>query len=75
MTDIFQSWKENRFIVADSKLIDVDDNNLIVLTNIEYWNENYDELVSWCKEHNAEVRGMTVTCDDHSLTLFALRWS
>ena len=75
MTDIMASWKENRFVVADSALIDIEDNNLIVLTNIEYWNDHYEELTEWCENHNAEIRGMTVTCDDHTLTAFALRWS
>ncbi len=75
MTDIMASWKNNRFVVADSALIDMPESNLIILSDIEYWNEHYEELKDWCNEHLAEVRGMTVTCGDHALTLFALRWS
>ena len=48
---------------------------IVVLTDIEYWNDHYEELKAWCNEYPAEVRGMTVTCDEPTLTLFALRWS
>ena len=63
------------FIVIPSAQIDiVPYGNVIILSDIEYWNDNYDALKEWCKEYDADVRGMTVTCSDQSLTAFCLRW-
>jgi len=72
--DIFAEWKNNKFTIVEAALIEVANANLIVLTDIEYWNDHFDELTEWCKEFDAEVRGMTVTCDDTTLTAFCLRW-
>jgi hypothetical protein len=72
--DVFAEWKNNKFMIVEAALIDITDANLIILTDIEYWNDNYDALIEWSKEFNAEVRGMTVTCDDSTLTAFCLRW-
>ena len=74
MTDIMQDWRNRRFIVVEAALIDIAQDNLIILTDIEYWNEHYDALKAWCLDYDAEVRGMTVTCSDQSLTAFCLRW-
>ena len=75
MIDVTEGWKEQRFIIVEAAMIDITDGNLVVLTDIAYWNERYDHLIEWCREYNAEVRGMTVTCDDHTLTAFCLRWA
>jgi F0F1-type ATP synthase epsilon subunit len=74
MTDVFEDWKKNKFIIVDAAMIDITDANLIILTDVSYWNENYDALKEWCTNYSAEVRGMTVTCDDPALTAFCLRW-
>lgn len=76
MTDIFQEWKDTKFLVADSKLCDTMDENLIILTDVEYWNDNYEKLKEWCKEiGDGEVRGMTFTCNETTLTAFALKFA
>lgn len=80
MTDIMQSWKEQRFIIAPAYLADglqeSPDAHLIVLTDISYWYNHYEELVHWCEEHNCKKEGMTVDIPDHeSLTLFCLKWA
>jgi hypothetical protein len=69
-----QSWKENRFIVAGPELTDND--HLVVLTNIQYWNDHADELTEWCRNAPGTVQeGMTVVFNnDHALTMFLLRW-
>lgn len=72
--DVFADWKDKRFLIVDAALIDITDDKLIVLTDIEYWNENYSSLESWCEEYGAEVRGMTVTLNEQALTAFCLRW-
>ena len=74
MTDVFDETKRSKFIVIETAMIDITDGNLIILTDIEYWNDRYEELQAWCAEHEAEVRGMTVTCSDEALILFCLRW-
>ena len=73
--DLLQSWKENRFIVAGPELTDND--HLVVLTNIQYWNDHADELTEWCHNTPGTVQeGMTVVFDnDSALTMFLLRWS
>lgn len=73
--DIFHSWKNSRFVVTDHGLLDSEHGIIVVLTDLEYWNNHYEELREWCYQHCADVRGMTVTCDEPTLTLFALRWS
>lgn len=73
--DIFQSWKEHRFIVAPVELVD-DGVILIVLSDYKFWVDNTDQLFAWCKERNANVQGMTVVLgDEQTLTEFLLRWS
>ena len=73
-TDVFEDWKNRRFLIVEAALIDITDEQLIVLTDIEYWNENYEALKAWCLDYDAEVRGMTVTLNEQSLTAFCLRW-
>lgn len=74
MTDIFQSWKENRFVIAPPELVDTE--KLIILTDYHYWADHTDELIAWCKENGAEQQGMTVVIPNKEvLTLFCLRWA
>jgi hypothetical protein len=73
--DIFQTWKENRFIVAPIDLVD-DGVILIVLSDYKFWADNTDQLIAWCKDRNANVQGMTVVLgDEQTLTEFLLRWA
>lgn len=51
------------------------DENLLILSDFKFWNDNYDELMAWCNENGAQTRGMTVVCNDVALTAFVLRWS
>jgi hypothetical protein len=74
MNDIFAHWKEQRFIIAPDDL--VDDEKLVILTDYNYWADNTDELIAWCRERNVVTEGMTVVFpNDVSLTEFVLRWS
>lgn len=50
--------------------------HMIVLTDIAFWSDNIDALMQWCRDHGCETQGMTVDIpDDHTLTVFCLRWS
>jgi F0F1-type ATP synthase epsilon subunit len=73
-TDVFEDWKNRRFIAVEASIIDISDDMLVILTDVEYWNDNYDALQEWCKDYEAEVRGMTVTLSEQALTAFCLRW-
>ena len=68
------SKPREKFIVVTAAQIDITEGNLIILADVEYWNDNYEALKEWCRDYDAEVRGMTVTCNDQSLTAFCLRW-
>ncbi len=73
--DILQSWKNHRFIVADYELLD-EPEIVVVLTDVKFWSENIDELISWCDFNGGKVKGMTVGFNNYEqLTLFTLRWS
>ena len=75
MTDIMHDWKDRKFIVAEPDLGFSD--IIIVLTDYKFWSEHIDELISWCRSTPGVTNeGMTVICNNqHTLTLFLLRWS
>lgn len=75
MNDIFESWHNQRFIVTPTYLLE-ENEILIVLTDINFWAENIDNLVDWCAVNNCKPQGMTVSVpNEKTLTLFTLRWS
>jgi hypothetical protein len=75
MTDIFASWKVNRFVIASPELID-EGVILVILSDYKYWIDHTDELNKWCKENNCEIQGMTIVMHSaEALTAFCLRWS
>jgi len=75
LTDIMQTWKENRFIIADPNL--ELGGITIVLTDIKFWSDHVDDLLVWCRATpGVSNEGMTVVCNNqHTLVLFLLRWS
>lgn len=74
MTDIFQHWKDNRFIIVAPEL--TDNKHLVVLTDVGYWVDQIDELTTWCHDRDAVTSGMTVTFgSERTLLEFVLKWS
>jgi hypothetical protein len=74
MTDLFNNAKDYKFLVAPNYLTDHE--LLIILTDIKFWNEYYDDLDTWCRENRSQRQGMTVVLPDaETLTLFCLRWT
>ena len=64
----------NRFIIAPSEL--VDEEQLIILTDVQYWKDNWDALNQWCLVHDASTAGMAVVLgNERTLVEFILRWS
>lgn len=74
--DIFESWKNRKFIVIENLNLDIPKNRcIIILSDLEYWNKNYDELKEWCYKYGGVVKGMTVEINYELAAIFALRWS
>jgi hypothetical protein len=75
-TDIMAEYKRNRFVVAPHYLLENVNQHVVILSDLAYWTNHYDELREWCELHGGEVAGMGVTLPDaHTVTLFSLRWS
>ena len=73
--DIFVDWKKNRFIIAPFEIMHNND-HIVVLTDIAFWSNKSDELISWCNQYNCTMQGMTVNIPtDDLLTVFCLQWS
>ena len=71
MTDIMEGWRNQRYVTSD-----YDGHTIVVLTDIAYWNEHYDQLVEWCDLNECDPVGMTVDISSSAaLTAFALRWA
>jgi len=65
------------FIVADPEIArSLGQPVIVMLSDIAFWNINYDSLHEWCRQNHSEVQGMTVNIpDDVTLTAFCLRWA
>lgn len=73
--DIFKDWKNNRFILP-GKAISDEAVLMIILTDIQFWADNYTDLVEWCQNNNCKAQGMSVEFPDESTLLaFTLKWS
>jgi hypothetical protein len=76
MTDIMSDFKDKRFAIVAHDLFPENPNIIIVLVDIEFWNDHYDELQNWSSNYGAVVRGMTVDIpDQETLSLFCLKWA
>jgi hypothetical protein len=66
-----------RFIIADPDVaFDMGHSSIIILSDIGFWNENFDQLQTWCRHHGAEQQGMTVNVpNEETLMMFCLQWS
>ena len=76
MNDLFESWKSAGRFINVANLYVESDGIMLVLTDIAYWNEHYDELQDWCAKHGGTLTGMTLELpDEATLILFTLRWA
>lgn len=74
--DIMAEMKGNRFYVVDSELLEENENPVIILSDMAYWNKNFDQLHKWCIENLVEISGMALIFDDPiKMTAFILKWS
>jgi hypothetical protein len=64
----------HRFIIAPSELVDQE--QLIILTDVQYWKDNWDALNQWCLGRDADTAGMAVVLgSERTLVEFILRWA
>ena len=72
--DIMADFKKNKFVIAPDYL--GFGPTMVILTDIGFWAENWDELSAWCSAHQCALSGATVDVPDNpTLTLFCLKWS
>jgi hypothetical protein len=70
MTDIYEDWKNQRFIISH---YDVD---YVIFTDLSWAVEYYEDIKHWCDSHDAKCVGMTVEFPNKNTLLeFILRWS
>jgi len=75
MTDVFEEWKKNRFIIASPELVD-DGACLVILSDFKFWSDHTDEFAEWCEPRNVNQQGMVAVFGDEATLLeFVLRWS
>jgi hypothetical protein len=75
VSDIFEGWKNVRFVDVTNIYVAESKNILLVLTDMAYWTEHYEELTEWCQAYQGQAVGMTVELpDEATFTLFTLRW-
>ncbi len=73
--DVLADWKNCRFARVDFELLDKPD-IVVVLTDVPFWNSNFEKLKDWCDEYDCEIQGLTVKFNtEESLMMFCLKWS
>jgi len=68
---------KTKFVVSDALISEsFGTKHIVILADLEFWNEHWEELLIWCREHGCEQKGVTVDVpSDQTMTLFALRWA
>ena len=71
---VMDNWNKKKFVVSESFYED-GFSHIVVLSDLSFWHNNFDELGEWCQQYGAEILGMTVNIpNEEILTLFYLRW-
>lgn len=75
MAIIFDNLKQHRFVIVDPRLYDFD-HHLVILSDLEFWHNRWEDLEKWCEDHGCDIAGMTVDFpNEQALTMFCLKWS
>ncbi len=65
---------KERFVIVPDVLTDND--QMVILTDYNYWAECEVELAQWCKDNDSDFTGMLVVFPNQkTLTSFCLEWS
>ena len=77
MAVVFDNINQHRFVFADNfGHNEPPAPHIVILSDIGYWNDHYDELKIWCDRYGCKVQGMIVEIyNDQIANLFCLRWS
>lgn len=60
---------------ASPRLIVCVNSLVVILADIEFFNQHYEDFKTWCDHRGCIIKGMTVTVPDpETLTLFALKF-
>ena len=74
--DIMADFKKGRFVVAPGFLLNNPLEQVVVLSDFQFWTDHFEALSHWCDQNHARIEGMTVTLPDpETLTAFCLRWA
>ena len=66
---------KQRFVIVPVDLLEGFE-NMIILSDYNFWADHEDELRQWCRVNGSSFVGMTVTVpNDQTLTAFCLRWA
>lgn len=66
--------RDSRFYIVPTTVPNLGERR-VILTDWTFWDAHWEELYTWCAEHDAALVGMTISMDSSHLTLFVLRWS
>jgi hypothetical protein len=69
--------KGHKFYLVPEEYLEEDVNyTSIILTDVAYWNNNFDELNRWCIINSVDIVGLSLKIyDPLVLTAFILKWS
>ena len=66
--------EQKRFVIVPGE--NPQEPHWIFLTDYVFWARHESELQSWCRLNLSNFMGMTVTVpDEHTLSMFLLRWT
>lgn len=74
--DVMAEMKSNKFYLVPELYMEQELGQVIVLTDITYWNVHFNELLLWTRHYDIKFNGMTLTIlDPKIVTAFILKWS
>lgn len=74
--DVMAKMKGQKYYVVEPELLEENEDPMIILSDMVYWNKNFDELHKWCIENVVEISGMALIFDNPiKVTAFILKWS
>jgi len=75
--DVLAEMKEHKFYLVPEEYLEEDVNyTSIILTDVTYWNNNFDELNRWCIINSVDMVGLSLKIYDPKIVMaFILKWS
>ena len=75
--DVLAEMKGHKFYLVPEEYLEEDVNyTSIILTDVAYWNNNFDELNRWCIINSVDIVGLSLKIYDPKIVMaFILKWS